>query len=112
MKRIALAVLCAVGLSGTVAADDHRPLICFGNEPSWSVDLTSPGVASVAGPGEEPVAYRGTATRHAFLAETLWRGSPAAGRDLVVWLQDSACTDNMSGQELPVTARVSMPDGR
>ena len=58
------------------------------------------------------MAYRGVATRHAFLPETLWRGSPAAGRDLVVWLQDSTCTDNMSGSQLPVTARVSLPDGR
>ena len=87
-------------------------MICFGNEPSWSVDLTEPGVARVATPDGEQVVYRGTATRHAFLPETLWRGSPAAGRDLVVWLQDSTCTDNMSGNKLPVTARVSMPDGR
>jgi heat shock protein HslJ len=76
------------------------------------VDLTEPGVARVASPGEEPVVYRGVAIRHAFLPETLWRGSPAAGRDLVVWLQDSTCTDNMSGTKLPMTARVSMADGR
>jgi heat shock protein HslJ len=58
------------------------------------------------------VVYRGAATRHAFLPESLWRGSPAAGRDLVVWLQESTCIDNMSGAKLPVTARVSSPDGR
>lgn len=111
MKRAAASLWCLVVASGAVAAEE-RPLICFGNEPSWSVHLTEPGVARVATPGEEPVAYRGTATRHAFLPETLWRGSPAAGRDLVVWLQDSTCTDNMSGSQLPVTARVSLPDGR
>jgi heat shock protein HslJ len=101
----------AAGLPGTVAAGDE-PLICFGNEPSWSVDLTEPGVARFSTPDQEAVAYRGTATRHAFLKETLWRGSPPSGRDLVVWLQDSTCTDNMSGNTLPVTARVSTPDGR
>ena len=111
MKIAGAWLLGLVGLSGVVAAAE-QPLICFGNEPSWSVDLTEPGVARVATPGEEPVAYRGMATRHAFLPETLWRGSPAAGRDLVVWLQDSTCTDNMSGTKLPVTARVSTPDGR
>jgi heat shock protein HslJ len=111
MKSTSAWLLCAVGLSGTVAAEE-QPLICFGNEPSWSVDLTEPGVARVASPGEDAVTYRGTATRHAFLPETLWRGSPTAGRDLVVWLQHSTCTDNMSGTELPVTARVSLPDGR
>jgi heat shock protein HslJ/uncharacterized membrane protein len=104
-------VALATGLAG-VAAAEEQPLICFGNEPSWSVDLTEPGVARVGSPGAEPVAYRGTATRHAFLPESLWRGSPPAGRDLVVWLQDSTCVDNMSGNELPVTARVSLPDGR
>jgi heat shock protein HslJ len=111
MKTTAAWLLCLAGVSGAVAAEE-RPLICFGNEPSWSVHLTEPGVARVATPGEEPVAYRGVATRHAFLTETLWRGSPATGRDLVVWLQDSTCTDNMSGSQLPVTARVSLPDGR
>jgi heat shock protein HslJ len=111
MKTPGTLLLGLVGLSGAVAAAE-QPLICFGNEPSWSVDLSEPGVARVASPGEEPVAYRGTATRHAFLPETLWRGSPAAGRDLVVWLQDATCTDNMSGTKLPVTARVSLPDGR
>jgi len=111
MKSARAWLLCAVGLSGTVAADE-QPLICFGNEPSWSVELTEPGVARVSTPGEEAVTYRGLATRHAFLPETLWRGSPAAGRDLVVWLQHSTCTDNMSGNKLPATARVSLPDGR
>jgi len=111
MKAAVACLLGVAGFSGVVAAQE-QPLICFGNEPSWSVDLTEPGVARVASPGEDPVIYRGTATRHAFLPETLWRGSPATGRDLVVWLQDSTCTDNMSGTKLPVTARVSLPDGR
>jgi heat shock protein HslJ len=111
MKSASLWLLGLAGLSGAVAAEE-QPLICFGNEPSWSVDLTEPGVARFATPGQEGVAYRGQATRHAFLPETLWRGSPATGRDLVVWLQESTCTDNMSGTKLPVTARVSTPDGR
>jgi len=111
MKTAGAWLLGLVGVCGVVAAEE-QPLICFGNEPSWSVDLTEPGVARFATPDQESVAYRGQATRHAFLPETLWRGSPAAGRDLVVWLQDSTCTDNMSGTQLPVTARVSTPDGR
>jgi heat shock protein HslJ len=111
MKTMGAWLLSLVGLSGVVAAEE-QPLICFGNEPSWSVDLTEPGVARFATPDQEAVAYRGLATRHAFLPETLWRGSPATGRDLVVWLQDSTCADNMSGTKLPVSARVSTPDGR
>ena len=111
MKTAAAWSLIVAGIPGVVAAGE-RPLTCFGNEPSWSVDLTEPGVARFATPDQEAVTYRGQATRHAFLPETLWRGSPAAGRDLVVWLQDSTCTDNMSGTRHPVTARVSTPDGR
>jgi heat shock protein HslJ len=101
----------SAGLPGMVAAADE-PLVCFGNEPSWSVDLTERGVARFSTPDQAAVTYRGTATRHAFLKETLWRGSPPAGRDLVVWLQDSTCSDNMSDNMHPVTARVSAPDGR
>ena len=111
MKLLGASLLWAVGLP-TVAAAAEQPLICFGNEPFWSVDLTAPGTARWSTPDGDAVVYSGAATRHAFLPETLWRGSPAAGRDLVVWLQDSTCTDNMSGNELPVTARVSTPDGR
>lgn len=111
MRSVGTLLSCVIGLLGVLTAQG-QPLICFGNEPSWSVDLTEPGIARVSTPGDEPVAYRGTATRHAFLPETLWRGSPAAGRDLVVWLEDSTCTDNMSGSKLPVAARISLPDGR
>jgi heat shock protein HslJ len=108
------AVACLLGVAGfsRVVAAEEQPLVCFGNEPSWSVDLTEPGAARFSTPDQEAVTYRGQATRHAFLPETLWRGTPVNGRDLVVWLQDSTCTDNMSGTSLPVTARVSTPDGR
>ena len=111
MKTAGAWLAALVGLSGAVAAEE-QPLVCFGNEPSWSVDLTEPGVARFATPDQEAVAYRGQATHHSFLPETLWRGTPAAGRDLVVWLQNATCSDNMSGTQHPVTARVSTPDGR
>jgi len=111
MKSPATLLLCMVGLSGTAAADDS-PMICFGNEPFWSVDLTEPGVARFSTPDQEPVRYRGSATRHAFLQESVWRGSAASGRELVVWVQQKSCSDGMSDTEHPFTARVSLPDGR
>jgi heat shock protein HslJ len=46
------------------------------------------------------------------LKETVWRGSPDAGRDLVVFLSDKPCSDQMSDVVHPVTARVSFPDLR
>jgi heat shock protein HslJ len=111
MLRIVTVLMCAVGVV-PVAIAGEQSLICFGNEPSWSVHLTEPGVARFATPDSEPVAYRGTSTRLGFLRETLWRGSSAAGQDLVVWLQDAACSDGMSETKHPVTARVSSPDRR
>jgi heat shock protein HslJ len=102
-------VACVV-LAGPSFAE--QPLMCFGNEPGWKVDLTTPGVAKAAVMGEETKTYRGTATHNEVLKETLWRGSPDAGRDLVVFLSDKACSDQMSDVVHPVTARASFPDGR
>jgi heat shock protein HslJ len=103
--------MSAISLS-TAAVAAEQPLMCFGNEPFWSVDLTEPGLARFATPDGEPVHYRGAATRRDYLGESLWRGSADKGGDLVVWLRDSACSDNMSDAQHPVSARVSLPDGR
>ena len=96
-----------------VAAADP-PLICFGNEPSWSVTLTSPNKARLTLPDAPPAEYRGTANRIDALHERVWRGTPAngAGADLVVFLREAACSDGMSDVKHPVVARVALPDGR
>lgn len=111
MLRGCAAILWALALPA-VAMAGESPLICFGNEPSWSVDLTHTGTALVMIPDETPVSYRGTGTRNELLREEIWRGTPDTGRDLVVFLRDAACSDNMSDVKHPVTARVSLPDGR
>ncbi len=111
MLRFGVAVLCVVASSSAATAGES-PLVCFSNEPSWSIELTAPGIARVTIPGEEPMTFRGVATRNEVLREGLWRGSPAAGRDLVVFLRDAACSDGMSDAKHPVTARVSLPDLR
>ena len=104
----ALSVLAAV-LPG---AAQERPLICFGNEPSWGVDLATAGSACLSFPGEEGLTYRGAIVRNEPLREGMWRGTSSAGRDLVVFLRDGACSDGMSDTTHPVSARVSLPDGR
>jgi heat shock protein HslJ len=45
------------------------------------------------------------------LGETLWRGTNASGDELVALLRESACSDNMSDTQHPVTARVLLPGG-
>ena len=47
MLRIIAVLMCAAGVV-PVAIAGEQPLICFGNEPSWSVHLTEPGVARFA----------------------------------------------------------------
>ncbi|PWB68707.1 MAG: hypothetical protein C3F15_15960, partial [Holophagae bacterium] len=110
MVGVCAALVACVVLAGPSFAE--QPLMCFGNEPSWRVDLTTPGVAKAEVLGEEAKTYRGGATRNEVLKETLWRGSPDAGRDLVVFLSDKPCSDQMSDVVHPVTARVSFPDLR
>jgi heat shock protein HslJ len=110
MNKVCAALAACVVLAAPSFAEE--PLVCFGSEPSWKVDLTTPGVAKAEVLGEEAKTYRGGATRNEVLKETLWRGSPDAGRDLVVFLSDKACSDQMSDVVHPVTARASFPDGR
>jgi len=95
-----------------VAAADPS-LVCFGNEPSWSVALVAPDTARLSLPDAAPVDYRGAASRIDALHERIWRGQAAGGGpDLVVLLREAECTDGMSDVKHPVIARVSLPDGR
>jgi heat shock protein HslJ len=101
-------------LSAFNAAAAEPPMICFGNEPSWGLHFTAPGAARLVLPDAAPVEYRGSETRLDAIHERTWRGKPASGGggDLVAFLSDSACSDGMSDQRHPATARVSLADGR
>lgn len=89
-------------------------MVCFGNEPSWSVQLNEPGKARFATPDEPAIDYVGDETRLDPLDEQVWRGRPTTGQsgDLVVFLNHTACSDGMSDKTHPVTARVSLSDNR
>ncbi len=89
-------------------------LICFGNEPSWSLQFSEGGRARLMLPDQKPAEYRGRETRLEPLKEQAWRGKPASGKGSVVvaFLRESACSDGMSDTKHPVTARVSLPDDR
>ena len=108
VRRLAAAVGVIAGCSVPAAA---QPLICFGNEPSWSVAFNSPDRARVSLPDIPTTEYQGKESRIEPLRERLWRGRGAAGRDLVVFLRETACSDGMSDTKHPVTASVSMPNG-
>jgi len=113
MLRTSAAALIAL-VTALPAVAEEPSLICFGNEPSWSLELPEPGTARLAFPDAPPVEYRGRETRIDVIAERVWRGKPAAGEggDVVAFLRDSVCSDGMSDTQHPVTARASLADGR
>ena len=96
------------------AAAAEPRLVCFGNEPSWSLRFDGGGRATLSVPGGKPVEYRGRETRLDFLKERAWRGTPAGDPKAVVvaFLRESSCSDTMSDVAHPLSARVSLPDGR
>jgi len=105
-------LLLAAALPG---AAEERPLLCSGNEPSWSVDLTQRGRATFSMPDQGSAEFWGSATPLEHLGESVWRGAPSGGGvggELVVFLRDGACNDTMSDIVHPVNARVSLPGGR
>ena len=111
----AFAVLLLASAFHALPAEAAEPrLVCFGNEPSWSLRFDGGGRATLAFPDGKPVEYRGRETRLDFLKERAWRGTPAGDAKAVVvaFLRESACSDTMSDTAHPLSARVSLPDGR
>lgn len=110
------AVLASVALlASTVASGADVPsLICFGNEPSWRLDISGASSARLILPDQKPVEYQGSESRLYYLGERMWRGKTADGKgdSLVAFLREVACSDGMSEIRHPLLARVSLPDGR
>lgn len=109
IKLLAMAVALLTPAATTLAAE--QPLICFGNEPFWSLDLTTPGQARFSLPDGPATIYRGRATRIEPRKESVWRGRIRGGGELVAFLKDGACSDGMSETVHPVSINVSLPGG-
>ena len=113
MIKTCIAVLALMASALPASAEDPQ-LICFGNEPSWGLEFAGRSSARLILPDQRPMYYRGSETRLDFLKERAWRGKVAGGKggNLVAFLRESVCSDTMSDVKHPVTARVSLPDGR
>ena len=113
MIKTWIAILALLA-SALPAGAEEPQLICFGNEPSWGLEFAGRSSARLLLPDQRPVHFRGSETRLDFLRERAWRGKAAGGKggNLVAFLRESACSDNMSDLQHPVTARVSLSDGR
>ena len=108
-------VLLLASVAPVISAFAEEPqLICFGNEPSWSLQFNEGGRAQLMQPDQKSAEYRGREIRLKPMKEQAWRGKPASGKGgvVVAFLRKSTCSDGMSDTKHPVTARVSMPDGR
>ncbi len=111
VRPLALVVLFA---PMTASPAQEPPLICFGNEPFWRLDLTEAGKASFSTPDSSAVHYLGAASTLVRGGESVWRGraSVADGGELVAFLRKGACSDGMSDTVHPYSVNVSLPDGR
>ena len=109
LGRISFLLVLAVA----PAQAEPPPLVCYGNEPSWRLDLGG-SEARLAASGEEEKDYAGRYTSLDPMKVHAWRGRPAAGAEgeIVSILSEESCSDGMSDQRRPYTARVSLPDGR
>lgn len=98
----------------TPSLAQEQPLVCFGNEPSWRLDLPATGQARFSTPDAAAVDFVGAANALAHRGETVWRGRQAgsAGDDLVAFLRGGPCSDQMSDTTHPYSVNVSLPDGR
>ena len=109
VSALLLLLACSLPVRAAEAA-----LICFGNEPSWGLSFSANGEARLEMADQRAVEFRGRETRLPAPGERAWRGRPTSGRsgELVAFLTDATCSDNMSEVQHPLTARVSLPDGR
>lgn len=115
MRQSVRNLALVLSLTPVAAAAAEQPrLICFGNEPSWSLDLTEQGKARFSTPDSAPVEYAGSAAPLPWRKESVWRGRSAVPGDgeLVAFLREGACSDGMSNAVHPVSVNVSLPDGR
>lgn len=114
MSRPVRATVLLFSLGLVTAAHAAAPsLICFGNEPSWHLDLTEEGKAQFSIPGAAAVEYRGATSALAWRKESVWRGQAtvSGGGELVAFLRAGACSDGMSDTVHPYSVNVSLPGG-
>lgn len=107
---LALVVLIA---ACTASIAQEPSLICFGNEPSWRLDLTEKGKARFSTPDSIAVDYLGSANTLVPRKESIWRGQSTLpkGGELVAFLREGQCSDSMSNTVHPYSVNVSLPEG-
>ena len=99
-------------IAASVIPTGAQTLVCFGNEPSWSIRLNTPDRAQLTTPNGTAREFRGRETRNDVIREKVWRGRAGSDSgDLVLFLREAPCSDGMSDNMHPMYARASLPDG-
>ncbi len=113
-RTISLLALVILSAPITASMAQEQPLICFGNEPSWRLDLTETGKARFSTPDSPAVEYLGASHTLVHRNESVWRGQATVpdGGELVAFLREGACSDQMSDTVHPYSVNVSLPEGR
>jgi uncharacterized membrane protein len=112
VRRLAFVLVLDAGAVAQARAADPPPLVCYGNEPTWRLDLEG-GEARFACSGEEEKTYAGRFTSLDRMKVHAWRGTvPGAAGEMVSILSEESCSDGMSTQRQPYIMRISLPDGR
>ncbi|MGL4353373.1 MAG: META domain-containing protein [Aeromonas popoffii] len=108
------AILLASVLPAFTVFAAEPQLICFGNEPSWSLQFSDKSRAQLLLPEHKAVDFLGQKTHLLALKEYAWRGKPVTGKggEAVALLREESCSDGMSNTQHPMSARVSLPDGQ
>lgn len=110
-------LLCASGASAqnSSPASSATPkvpdLVCFGNNPAWSIQFTSHGARYVA-MNEPDRTFIGTF--HWISDMKAWSWNPTdLGQTvpLTATIQKGACVDNVRNWTLDYKAQVNLPDG-
>ncbi len=77
-----------------------------GNEPFWAIEVADSGIVYRTPDNAAGVVYRNVAYQSKDSTRT-WRAS-SNGRPITLILEARRCTDSMSGQESPWTARANV----
>ena len=102
LQAIAGACVMAVGTACRPAPVPGA--MARGNEPFWAVEVSDSGVVYRTPENQAGTVYRNVAYEEKDGVRT-WRAT-SSGKSIAVVLEPARCTDSMSGNESPWTARV------
>ena len=104
LQAIAGACVMAVGVGCRPAQVPSA--VARGNEPFWAVEVADSGIVYRSPEHAAGVVYRNVVYQSGDSTRT-WRAS-SNGRPITLILELMRCTDSMSGQESPWTARAEV----